>query len=637
MLEETLNQDSNDNQSNNNDYQEHIGAEKMKQIEMDMDTIERQKIYVDKQEAFDGHGIVFQEAFLKGMRDLGYKNPAWALCEIIDNSIQASATEVDVLISTEKRDNKGSIDKLVIIDNGNGMIPKMISYAVRWGGTDRENNRNGFGRYGYGLPSSSVSLGKKYTVFSKIPGATWNSVCVDIEELIAASQNPLKTRELLEPKEAELPKWLLKDSKQTEATIDIENLDSGTIVVIEELDRLNSLTGWKQYKSTKDKLLKHFGLIYRHWLANIKVNVEGTKVEIVDPLFLLPNAMYTEDRPATPRPIETVGSFEVASKNDGVGYVRIRASLLPFNYFNKPGKTSADPQDPGFKVASENNGIIVCRDGRQIDLITPKWTKFQNYDRYVKIEIDFDPVLDEFIGITTSKQQITLDEVMWDKLLSEGANSGRLNRLLVSMRNENKAARQALEAEEEEKLKDPKAPLASVEAISSAEKFKRAVPPLPEKDKVEAHRNFEEKIDEEANNKYEGDRDKARQNLIEETKIKRWDIEYKALEEGPFFRPRRVGEQKVITINVNHPFYEKVFTRDKVNRSAWEIILFVLADGEFDARGEQKQFYEHARMNWSQMLKVALNNLVSDFDMDNLKASIMEATQSEEALSNPED
>jgi hypothetical protein len=64
----------------------------MKKAQLQLDTIERQKAYVAREKAKGGaQGIVFQDAFIRGMRDLGYKDPSWALAELIDNSVQAGA------------------------------------------------------------------------------------------------------------------------------------------------------------------------------------------------------------------------------------------------------------------------------------------------------------------------------------------------------------------------------------------------------------------------------------------------------------------------------------------------------------------------------------------------------------------
>src|SRR5262249_6038815 len=148
-----------------------------------------------------GLGVVFADAFLRGMRDLGYRSPVWAMAEEVDNSIQGGADTVSIHFGFNP-DNKSQAkpDQVAIIDNGNGMIPEMISYAVRWGGTDREGDRKGFGRYGYGLPSSAVSMAKRYTVYSKTKDGDWHAVTVDIDELSEHAGDLDATEKLLTAK-----------------------------------------------------------------------------------------------------------------------------------------------------------------------------------------------------------------------------------------------------------------------------------------------------------------------------------------------------------------------------------------------------------------------------------------------------
>src|SRR5262249_33352571 len=147
----------------------------------------------------------------RGMRDLGYKSPAWAMAEEVDNSIQAGADTVSIHFAyAPENKSEAKPDQVALIDNGNGMIPEMISYAVRWGGTDREGDRKGFGRYGYGLPSSAVSMAKRYTVYSKAKGNgnDWHAVTVDIDELSDKAGDLDATEKLLTARKAKLPKWI---------------------------------------------------------------------------------------------------------------------------------------------------------------------------------------------------------------------------------------------------------------------------------------------------------------------------------------------------------------------------------------------------------------------------------------------
>src|SRR5437899_9140265 len=106
---------------------------------MTIDNIDRQKNYIKIQKKKGtGLGIVFADAFLRGMRDIGYKSPAWSLAEMVDNSFQAAARTVSIRFGfVQGNENQVKPDTLAVVDDGNGMIPEMISYAVRWGGTDR--------------------------------------------------------------------------------------------------------------------------------------------------------------------------------------------------------------------------------------------------------------------------------------------------------------------------------------------------------------------------------------------------------------------------------------------------------------------------------------------------------------------
>src|SRR2546421_5243773 len=76
------------------------------------------------------------------------------------------------------------------------------------------------------------------------------------------------------------------------------------------------------------------------------------------------------------------------------------------------------------KIARRNNGIVFTRHGRQIDVMRPP----RNFgsinvttDLYWGIEVDFDATLDEMFAITTSKQQVTPEEGIWD-ILRDKAN-----------------------------------------------------------------------------------------------------------------------------------------------------------------------------------------------------------------------
>lgn len=586
-----------------------------------LETTERQKKYVAEQEAKgDGLGLVFADAFIRGMRDIGYKNNGWALAEMIDNSVQAGSTVIGVSFGyAAGNKSQAKPDMLAVVDNGVGMIPKMISYAVRWGGTDRENDRDGFGRYGYGLPSSAVSIAERYTVYSKVAAGDWHAVTVDIKELAKVASDIQATNEQLQPRSEKPPKWVFGDKDH----IDLAKVDSGTVIVLERLDRLQ----WKTAGTLQSKLMQLFGVIYRHWLPTPKLIVDKAPVAPVDPLFLMETALYHDETEVRAKRVPTK-AFEVQTTDGRVGRVKIRAAFLPPNFQN------ADPKRFGkgaklanrHKIMRDYNGLQVCREGRQIDCIQPRWTKFQTYDYNVKIEVDFEPVLDEFFGITTAKQQIVIDDVMWDKI----EQLGRLRDLVRDMRAAYKEEKSTLEAAAQQESR-PDEPRPSEEAMMETEKFKPRPEAPSDKKKAEGKKSLAD-----AATKIAETTGKQKDDVVRELEAaaerRRFAVEFQAIPEGPFYRPQRLGEQKRLIINTQHPFYSKIYSVTPEISSALEVLLLVLAEAELEADGDAETFYKSARTRWSERLRYALDRLHPDDEMRDKASAIAEEMQMQPAV-----
>lgn len=600
---------------------------------MTIDNVERQKQYVQAQQQKGAGllGIVFADAFLRGMRDIGYKNPAWALAEQIDNAIQAGATTIAIRMGYSKT-NKTRVkpDMIAICDDGNGMIPEMISYAVRWGGTDRENDRTGFGRYGYGLPSSAVAIAKKYTVYSKTVNSDWHAVTVDIDELAAAAGDAKKTTELLTARPATSPDWAVTGSGDDR--LDMTAVPSGTVIVLEELDRLPQLQGWTKTETIRTKLLQHFGAIYRHLLPERRIYVAGTATEVVDPLFLMEHGRFFNETRVHAERIDA-RTMEVTTSRGTKGKVKLRASVLP------PHFQLADPSEYGIKekgnktnnrhdIMKSYNGLLICREGRHIDTIPPRWTKFQTYDANVKIEIDFDPELDEFFGITTAKQQIVITDDMWEKLQHKGRDGGGLRDLLEDMRGRFRELQVELKAQAGNKTTED-APRPSVVAMQESEKFKGTVPETTPAQEEAGTKNLTEfaaaKAEATGQPKQE-----VLQEVVEQTKKRRWEVEFSAIPEGPFYRPVRLGEQKRLVINTDHPFFTKVYERAPEVRASLEVLLFVIAERELEVKQDAETFYKAERQRWSERLRYALDTLIADETIVNAASMMAETMHMDE-------
>jgi len=614
----------------------------MKKAQLHLDTIERQRAYVAREKAKGGsQGVVFQDAFIRGMRDLGYKDPAWALAELIDNAVQAGANSVEVRFGFDKANSTQakSPSQIAIVDDGNGMHKDMIGYAVRWGGTDREDDRYGFGRFGYGLPSSCVSIACKYTVYSRVKGEDWHAVSIDLKKLAEASSDPKATEELLASKKVKLPAWLQEqrqaaldpdEEEEIAKPIDLRTLESGTVIVLEDLDRLRGMSGWIQVSKLRQKLLQQFGIIYRHWIPEVRIAVDGVDCQAIDPLFLLPHARFVDETTVKAKKVLEKAIDVETRDGKRTGTVKIRVSYLhpQFSWTTPADFASGERKNKRWDqvLAPKHglNGILVCREGRQIDVVQPSWTKFQNNDVYVKIEVDFDPVLDEYFSITTSKQQIRIDEDMVEKLRTDGKNAGGLHSVITDMRRQWELEGKKVRAEIDRVTIQKMAELPAANAMMEAERFKTRTPRVSPEAQKEAERNLEDEVA--ARTKETGrPEEEVREQIQQEVKTRPWDIDFEAMEEGPFYIPKRMGEQKRIILNTAHPFYSRLYAKASGEVvSALQVMLFVLADGEIDADGHRSTFYKSERNFWSGQLAIALTSLISQGTLDDEASLAME-------------
>src|SRR5215469_13339969 len=95
----------------------------------------------------------------ESLRDIGYDFPA-AVADIVDNSVMADATQIDVQIEFAGEDSYVSI-----ADDGEGMTPNGLIEALRYG-SRRSYGRSDLGRYGLGLKTASLSQCRSVTVVS---------------------------------------------------------------------------------------------------------------------------------------------------------------------------------------------------------------------------------------------------------------------------------------------------------------------------------------------------------------------------------------------------------------------------------------------------------------------------------------
>jgi hypothetical protein len=553
------------------------------------------------------YAVVVAGAFVRGMRDVGYKNAASAINELSDNAYQAGASRISVWMKLKGQ----HVEAIAVIDDGHGMTPAAIRLAMLWGGTHREGSRDLFGRFGFGLPSASVSIGRSFTVYSKPAGGTWHSGAFDLDEVEKETYHDANGRIVMpEPDVSKLPAWVV-DGIAQKAAWGTRDLEHGTVVVIEKPDKLRPVT----ITALANHFKQTFGLVYRNYCVQRPILVQGEKVTAVDPLFLTPGAWAYDYDAQRARELDPLSIPMVNKETGEEGLLTVRFSYMPYTFLrldpDKP-KERGQRNNPRFQVADQNNGLIIMRAGRQLDVVTTSRgqdadikSKFfvNNDDRTWAVEINFTPTLDDEFSVTTSKQGVKMSSRIW-KALED-------NNVFAAIRDMRKKYDQEKAASRTGQESDDAAKQPAEEAMEEESKTSHEDKSNPDKER-RGREGFEKEVT--RRSKESGiPKEAIRPALKEETEARRWRVKEEALDStSTFYRLELVGGQKRLLINRGHRFYTQVYAGPEstpLTRAQWQVFLFILGDAEISGTEELREIYEGARVHWSSRFSAALKKL----------------------------
>lgn len=366
-----------------------------------------------------GMSMINPSIWLDSARSSGYKDAAMALAELIDNSLQAEATKVDVLVS-EKRNTVGrrriwQVHQIAVLDNGIGMDPNLLQRALRFGDGDHHKDKEGMGKFGLGLPQASISQAKRIDVWSWQDG-----IKSAMHAYIDLSDDDWKERaEIMPADEKKIPKKWRENSRIRGK--------SGTLVVWSDLDNLT----WSKAKTIYQNSDFLVGRMYRNWLTTD--NKEGKQKAIIrlvsfdeddkedrDSWIFKPNdPMYRMSRSSgmqskTKRKINFDTWGDPIEKEyivtDQEGNEKVETVTMKFTMATKEGGlrepfkgVDAGNLDYG-KHAKKNVGVSIMRAGRELELDTKFVTSKDPRNRWWGAEIHFGPGLDKVFGVTNNKQ-----------------------------------------------------------------------------------------------------------------------------------------------------------------------------------------------------------------------------------------
>lgn len=351
--------------------------------------------------------IIPQNLSISAMRSSGYRDTAHALAELIDNSVQSGQesgerTEVEVIcIDAVPAGGRRRISSIAVYDNAGGMEPALLRKALQFGNGSRleAKNQKGIGKFGMGLPNSSISQCKRVDVWSWQKGIVHHAF-LDVEKIKEGVMTDVPT-----PSVSTIPAvWL--------SLIAGEIGESGTLVVWSDLDRVS----WKQSAT----LLRHTefiaGRVYRHFINKKAVRIRlsayqnnGSEYSSIYESFVRPNdPLYLMSGTNTPAPFDQVPAFEkfgeqtiLVGHNGAEHRVVIRASIC------KPEARRQGGTKPIGQHTLKNQGISVVRSGRELEMNHSFLNSYDSRERWWGIEVEFDPGLDDVFGVTNNKQAAT--------------------------------------------------------------------------------------------------------------------------------------------------------------------------------------------------------------------------------------
>lgn len=325
-------------------------------------------------------------ALIESLRAFGYGFDA-AVSDLIDNSVAAAATKVEISLFWDGVDSS-----VAIADNGSGMTPAELFNAMKLGSRSPLEPREAtdLGRFGLGMKTASFSQCRRMTVATLPSGGRVHCAVWDLD-LIADTGRWSMTRH---------------PSDRAKSHIEVALGGRGTVVVWEKPDRLvgdvevHDGRAHDAFLARAEGLMSHLGMTYYDRLTgrkSISISVNGNPVSHWDP--------FLEDHAATQRlPVEhlrTVGGRKITAQP----YVLPHHSRLTAEEHAEAG---------GPHGWNEHQGFYVFRNRRLI--VSGGWLGlgFRREDHYklARVRIDLDNRDDHIWHIDVRKEVARVPDVL---------------------------------------------------------------------------------------------------------------------------------------------------------------------------------------------------------------------------------
>ena len=506
--------------------------------------------------------LFFGQTLIRSLRDVGYNSTTSALCEHVDNAIQWGATSIRVYFHQSGK--RGAYQtNILVLDNGCGMAPNILRFAMSFGGSMVFDNRSNIGRYGMGMKTAALSMCPVVDIYSWQEHEAYYNMTLDVEELGKDRSNlvelPVPALTDLLPRDISdiLTKPLSFPDRHEQLLLSttVDNLQdrlgrSGTIVYLPGCDRLS----FAKSRTLCEHAIKEMSRVYRRYLADgTKLYVNNRLVEPFDPTYSMAAARHTripeikakESRVVFSKIIQVkrTENHPQDPKNVETAPVTVRLYALPIEDW---GPLPLKIRKNDLRLYDDNT-ISVLRNGREVFAGTiPTIMKRHSDANWFRIQIDFTGELDEAFGVAANKQGIRAKDYVLRDI------SGALADEITALRDQIKKYQR-----EQTVVRHGSKPSAG--EIKADEAERRQAKPFV--DPVPATQQEQRQLDENLRSlamllKRDKETDEE---AFERVKKSKHIMHYKHDRYWPFYHVDQRYGKIILTINTAHPFYERLY------------------------------------------------------------------------------
>jgi hypothetical protein len=497
--------------------------------------------------------LFFAQTLIASLRDVGYNTTTSAVCEHVDNAIQAGATEIRVYFRQTGKQSDAVIDTAVY-DNGRGMAPNVLKVSTSFGGSMTYNNRTNIGRFGMGMKTAALSMSPVMELYSWQERDAYFNMTLDVE---AIGKERANTVELPDPtlmnelpdEIAELftkPMGFPNSATEQELLVNRgENVSdrlgsSGTVVYMPDCDRLT----YAKARTLVEHAVKEMSRVYRRPIsAGLRLFVNNRLVEAFDPTYSMLNARHTRliDLPTKTSRLLFAKTVDIPIREHGseTDQIIIRLYRLPIEEWSTlPRKV----QKNDLQIFNSLTVSMLRNDREVFAGAMTELTTRHAVTHWYRIQIDFPGGLDEAFGVAANKQGVRLKGYVKEAIKKAiGEDISTLNEQIKHFQGMQKSARNGGQ------------PSASEARATEADQHQAKPLELTAEEEAQLDANLRTLA---IALRRDGETDEQ---AYDRVKASKYLIEFKHDEYWPFYHVEHRFGRVILTINTAHPFFEQLY------------------------------------------------------------------------------